>query len=81
MIDERNPYLLIEWKEISQLTHYSSDWCRRKFGPELKAMGIVTVKYINYTNESGVLRRKRVAFAPKYLLEHYFLDKKQKGQY
>ena len=78
---EDNPYMLVEWKEIAKLTHYTAGWCRKKFGPELKSMGIVTVKYVSYRNEFGVLRRKRAAIGVRYLLEHYFLDKKQKGQY
>jgi len=77
---ENNPYIVVEWKNIARLTHYSGDWCRRKFGRELKDSGLVVIKWIWYSRD-GKRCRKRVAVGVRHLLEHYFLAKRQAGEY
>jgi len=79
---EDKPYILTGWPEIASVNpwKYSEQTIRKKYGPEMKAMGIVVKRSVVYIPDSGLKRcRKNQISGAKYLIEHYFLDKAQKN--
>lgn len=75
-----SPYILRTWKEIASVNPwaYTGQTVRKKFGAELKAMGIVVVRWVPYITPEGKRCRKRQASGSRFLLERYFLDVAQR---
>jgi len=78
---KENPYILTTWLEIASVNpwNYTPQTVRKKFGPELKRLGIVVVRWVPYITDDGKRCKKRQASGSKYLIEQYFLSKTQKN--